>query len=147
MRRVIVTLLLAISSSISSGQKLDGNVVIELERIGCLGSCPDYKVTIHNNGSVQYEGRAYVRIEGVRTRKIPMSALQKLVRKLQDEDFLHWEEKKMVCVDFPEVHITATLNGQTKRVLEGCNVPGKVLKLADEIDRVSGAKGWVGSVH
>jgi hypothetical protein len=46
---------------------------------------------------------------------IPPSAVQKLVRKLQDEDFFHWEEKDNVCLDFPEVHITVTLNGQRKQ--------------------------------
>jgi uncharacterized protein DUF6438 len=118
---------------------------ITLERIGCLGSCPDYKVTIHGDGSVQYEGRFYVRVEGVRKKTIRPLAVQKLIRKLEDDDFVHWEEKNKVCVDFPEVHITATLNGRTKRVLEGCNTPGKVLQLANEIDKISGAKGWAGN--
>jgi hypothetical protein len=120
---------------------------ITLERVGCVGRCPDYKVTILGSGSVQYEGRAYVRIEGIRSSTIPMSDVQKLVQELRDEDFLYWQEKQEVCVDFPEVHITAALKGQRKHVLEGCNSPGKVLELADEIDRISGAKRWVGFVR
>lgn len=94
---------------------------ITLERVGCLGSCPDYTVTILGNGSVQYEGRFYVTVEAVRQRTIPLTDVHKLIRKLGDEDFFHWEEKDQVCLDFPEVHITATLNGQRKQVLEGCN--------------------------
>jgi hypothetical protein len=103
---------------------------ITLERIGCLGSCPDYKVTILGNGSVQYIGRAYVRVDGFRTKTVPVKAVQKLVERLRDEDFFHWEEKEQVCLDFPEVHITVSLDGQQKRVLEGCNSPGKLLALA-----------------
>jgi uncharacterized protein DUF6438 len=120
---------------------------IALERIGCLGSCPDYKVTILGNGSVEYEGRAYVRSKGIRRKTIPLSAVQTLVQRLRNEDFFHWEEKKEVCVDFPEVDITVTLKGQRKRVLEGCSSPGKVVALAGEIDRISGAKRWVGKVR
>jgi Domain of unknown function (DUF6438) len=120
---------------------------ITLVRVGCLGSCPDYKITILGNGSVRYEGRGYVRVEGIRKREISASDVHKRVRKLRDEDFFDWEEKKRVCVDFPGVNITATLKGQHKHVLEGCNSPGKVLELADEIDRVSGAKRWVGHVR
>ena len=120
---------------------------ITLERLGCLGSCPDYKVTILGDGSVKYDGRAYVRIEGVRDNTIQGSAVQKLVQKLRDDEFFGWEEKKEVCLDFPEVDITVTLNGHRKRVLEGCNSPGKVLRLADEIDRISGAKRWIGKVR
>jgi hypothetical protein len=88
-----------------------------------------------------------VRIEGIRKSTIPSSDVQKLVRKLRDEDFFDWEEKKQVCIDFPEVNITAVLKGHHKHVLEGCNSPGRVLELADEIDRISGAKRWVGNVR
>jgi Domain of unknown function (DUF6438) len=120
---------------------------ITLERVGCLGSCPDYTVTILGDGSVRYEGRAYVHTEGVRKKTIPASAVQKLIEELRNEGFFQWEEKKTVCVDFPEVRITATLKGQHKHVLEGCNSPGQVLSLADEIDRISGTRAWVGKVR
>ena len=80
---------------------------ITLKRVGCLGSCPDYTVTIRGSGAVQYAGRSYVAVEGVREHTIPLTDVQKLVKKLGDEDFFHWEENKQVCVDFPEVHITA----------------------------------------
>lgn len=92
-------------------------------------------------------GKVWRSAEGVRKARISPQAVRKLVQRLRREDFFHWEEKKVVCVDYPEVHITVDLNAQHKRVIEGCNTPGKVLKLADEIDRVSGAKRWVGKVR
>ena len=122
-----------------------GDFSITLERTGCLGNCPEYNVTVFSNGWVRYEGRGYVRIAGTRKSRIPSSDVQKLVERLQDEDFFKWEVKDQVCVDFPEVEITATLNGKQKQVLEGCNAPGKVLQLANEIDRITGAKRWVGT--
>jgi len=118
---------------------------ITLDRTGCLGDCPDYKVTILGDRSVLYEGRWYVRTKGVRKSTVSQSDVEKLIRTLQDEHFFSWIEKKMVCVDYPEVHIAATLNGQRKQVLEGCNSPGKVLRLAKEIDKMSGTKRWVGT--
>jgi hypothetical protein len=122
----------------------EDNFSITLERIGCLGSCPDYKITIQGNGTVQYEGHAYVSVEGIRNTTIPVLAVQKLQQNLRDEDFLHWPEQEEVCVDFPEINITATLDGQSKHVLEGCNQPGRVLRLASEIDRTSGSERWIG---
>ncbi len=120
---------------------------LTLERTGCEGSCPWYSVTILSDGSMHYEGKAYVHIEGKRKKTIPISAVQKLSEELTNKEFFQWEEKKMVCVDFPEARITATLNGQHKYVLEGCNSPGQVLTLADEIDRISGTRAWVGKVR
>ncbi len=85
-----------------------------------------------------------MRVEGYRHSAIAPLEVQKLMQKLQDEDFFHWKETKYVCVDYPDVIITVTLNGQHKRVREGCNIPGAVLKLAGDIDRISGATRWVG---
>ncbi len=141
----VVFILILQSAAQTSGTA--GDFSITLERVGCLGSCPDYKITILGNGSVRYKGRGYVRNKGMRNGAIPAADVQKLIQKLRDEDFFDWEEKKQVCIDFPEVHITVTLKGQRKQVLEGCNSPGKVLELADEIDRVSRSKRWVGSVR
>jgi hypothetical protein len=141
-----VFLLLALQS-VAQTRSATSDFSITLERVGCLGSCPDYTVTILADGSVQYEGRDYVQTEGIRKKTIPASEVQKLIEELSDKHFFQWQEKKMVCVDFPEVHITATLKGQHKHVLEGCNSPGQVLSLADDIDRISGAKVWVGKAR
>ena len=149
-RRAIVRLapviLVALLLAAQTGPVAD-DFSVTLERVGCLGSCPDYKVTILADGSVEYEGRAYVRVEGTRRSTIPASTVQKLVQRLRDEDFFHWEEKHLVCLDFPEVHITVMMNERRKHVLEACNSPGKVLALADEIDRISGTRHWVGNVR
>jgi hypothetical protein len=88
---------------------------------------------------VCYEGKAYVHVEGVRRKKIPVSDVNKLIQKLRDEDSLHWEEKTDLGVDYPEVRITANLNGQRKLLVERCNAPGKVLTLARELDTISEA--------
>lgn len=117
---------------------------VTLERTPCEGFCPWYEVTILRNGTVKYNGTAYVRVKGIRKATIPSIAVDKLIRDLQNEDFFHWENKTYLCVDYPEVRITVTLNEQTHKVVEGCSTPGKVLALAKEIDTISGTKIWVG---
>jgi hypothetical protein len=52
---------------------------------------------------VRYEGKEYVHVKGIRKKTIPVSAVNNLIQKLRDEDFLHWEEKTGGCVDYPEV--------------------------------------------
>jgi len=145
MRFFLLFLTLAIPTF--AQDKSNEDFSITLERIGCVGNCPDYKVTIHRDGSVLYEGRYGVRSEGLRKAAISPQAVQKLIWRLRRDNFFHWDEKKELCVDYPEVEITVDLNGQRKRVIEGCDTPGKVLKLADEIDTISGAKLWVGKSH
>jgi hypothetical protein len=148
MRRALCVgfiLLSALSAAQSSSRTDDFSIT--LERVGCLGFCPDYTVTILGNGSVRYEGRYYVRTKGIRQNTIPISDVKKLIQMLRDDNFLHWKEKPLVCLDFPEVHITAILDSRTKRVVEGCSTPGRVLRLADEIDRISGIQSWAENVR
>jgi len=131
-------------TSLAQSSAPANDFAITLERRSCLGNCPDYEVTILANGSVRYEGRWYVRVKGIRQTVIPVSTVQELAQEVRDKNFFQWQEKKFICIDYPEVHITAISEGRRKHVLEGCNTPGKVLKLADEIDRISGAYAWVG---
>ena len=43
------------------------DAVIQMRRSGCLGDlCPVYSVSIFQDGSVVYEGRAHVAVGGVR---------------------------------------------------------------------------------
>lgn len=106
-------LILIVATPAFAQNKPDEDFSITLERIGCVGSCPDYQVTIHGDGSVLYEGRYSVRAEGVRKATISPKAVRKLIQRLRREDFVHWEEKKIVCVDYPQVDITVDLDGHT----------------------------------
>jgi hypothetical protein len=135
---ILIALPLTAQPSISAG-----DFSITLERTGCLGTCPDYKVSIQSDGALKYEGRFYVHVKGIREKKVPLQVVQRLAQKLREEDFFRWEEKKVVCIDFPETHITATLNGTRKHVVECCNTPGKILKLANEIEMITGVKRWI----
>jgi len=138
----IVLIFLALASSAQSRVPND-DFSLTLERTGCLGSCPDYKVSIQSDGTLHYEGRFYVRAKGIREKKLPLKIVQRLAKRLQEEDFFHWEQTGGVCLDTPETHITATLKGVQKHVMEGCNAPGKVRKLADEIEKIAGLKRWI----
>jgi hypothetical protein len=137
---IVVVFVASLSSAQSSAPAND--FALTLERIGCLGSCPDYKVTIQSDGTLRYEGRSHVRVKGIREKKLPSKALQRLAQKFQEEDFFHWEEPGGVCNDAPQTHVTATLNGARNHVMERCT-SGKVLKLAIEIEKITGVRHWI----
>jgi len=41
-------------------------LVVRLQRTRCYGICPAYKLTIHGDGKVEYEGLKYVKETGTR---------------------------------------------------------------------------------
>lgn len=145
-QRTLLCVLLVVLSGASFAQSSDELVdfSVTLERVGCLGKCPDYKVTISRNGAVLYEGHSFVHAKGEHRHTIPVAAVDQFVRTLRGEDFFHWNENNGVCVDAPQIRITVRLNGQEKRVLQGCNFSDRVLHLAHEIETTSGAKRWIG---
>ena len=120
---------------------------IKLEREGCLGTCSGYTITIQEDGKVEYEGLFYVKVEGTRKTIVSPAVVQKLIRKLENEHVLEWEEKDYACLDYSQVKISLTLNVQSKHMIEGCKEPGKVLDLAKEIDRFTRLKRWVGHIR
>jgi len=143
---ICAALVIALASATPFCAQDDANLAdfsITLKRTACLGACPDYEVTIHGNGRVRYQGNWYVRVKGVRERVIPIPNVQKLARRLEAVQFFAWHETDLVCLDFPEVRINASLGPRRNHVLEGCNTPGKVLALAAEIDRTAGTNRWV----
>ena len=40
------------------------DVIITLERTECFGTCPVYRLTVHGDGRVVYEGIRFVEVEG-----------------------------------------------------------------------------------
>lgn len=145
--RVGLAILLLCIPSLAKSEAIPKDFSITLQRIGCVGTCPDYKITIFGSGLVVYEGKADVAVNGRRKGTISLSFVRDLVRKLKEENVFAWEQTNMVCVDYPEISIAIIFGGKTKRLLEGCQQPGKVMNLAGYIDKLSNAQHWVGTAH
>jgi len=52
---------------------------IQLSKIPCYGTCPEYAVTIYGDGRVVYSGKQYVGIKGEREYFIPREQVETLV--------------------------------------------------------------------
>jgi hypothetical protein len=87
LRAVCVASLLLALSSTSIAQDHYAEILITLERTGCYGACPIYKVAIHGDGSVIYEGQNFVRIVGRQERRIDPAEVQGQVRAFLDIDY------------------------------------------------------------
>jgi hypothetical protein len=117
-------------------------ITITLDRQGCLGKCPSYKLIIHGDGSILYEGGQYVHATGIRKKRIDPTAVQQMVQKFLDVDFFNLPDSYGVANDLPYVTMSLALNGRRKQIT-GTQFPDRVRGLQAEIDRVSGSKRWV----
>lgn len=141
MRRYYLVLLPLLSVWASAQPALPDDAEIILQRTGCLGTCPEYKLTIRANGSVVYEGRNYVHTRGVRKGNINISAVEALVQKFIDANFFDMRGGG-IASDAPVTTVSFTLDGRRNEVREGCTCPPEVVKLEGEIDKAAGSERW-----
>ena len=124
--------------------------VVRLERTECYGTCPAYSVEIHGDGSVEYEGKAYVGKKGKQRGQIAPEAVVALAGRFDKAGFfrLHWADPcDAVATDNPTAKISFTTGLRTRTIEDyhgnGC-MPKVLRELEDEVDRVAGTARWIG---
>src|SRR3954471_18060969 len=66
---------------------IDADTRIMLSRSECYGSCPVYSLTIAGDGTVTYEGKAFVRVQGPASDQVSVSNVQALVDRMLHADY------------------------------------------------------------
>jgi hypothetical protein len=126
---------------------------ITLERTTCYGTCPAYRLALHPDGSVYYEGKDYVREKGRRTGRIAPEAFQKIAVKVAAIRFfdLHDEYNSQeingattFVTDQPTTITTVTRGGQTKKIENYFGGPKRLYELEQLIDQLTESYKWVG---
>jgi len=141
---------------------------ITLERTPCLGNCPVYKVTIHGNGKVDWEGVENVAAMGRLDAKsvVPRSQLEKLARQVDDARFFERDDNGELeqqpactttgstttcsfsahfCTDTTHAKITVSRNGRTKRIdNDHCDAMPGIDEIEDTVDQLAGSAELIG---
>jgi hypothetical protein len=125
-----------------------GEVVITLERTVCFGACPEYKLTIYGSGTVVYEGRRFVKIEGKRTTAIGEDKVRQLLLEFRRVDYFSLDDsyEEFRATDMPSAYTSLTVDGTTKTVRHyhgDFNAPEELTELEDRIDEIVNSDQWV----
>ena len=123
-------------------------VVITLERTACFGTCPVYKLTVYGNGTVVYEGRRFVRIEGKRTTTIGEDKVRQLLSEFERAGYFSLKDsyEERMATDMPSAFTSLTIDGKTKAVRHyhgDFGAPEELTELEDRIDEVVDSDRWV----
>ena len=156
-RRVAVLVLLAAGfSSLASPRtrRADAGsaapILATLERTACYGICPSYEVTVRTDGTVEYEGRRFVKVRGHQLGKLNPRQLAELRAAFSDAKFFALEDR-FACyeaTDNPSAIVTFR-SGDKVRTLRhyyGClSAPKTMATLERKIDEIAGTEKWVGT--
>ncbi|MGB9122562.1 MAG: ankyrin repeat domain-containing protein [Candidatus Angelobacter sp.] len=122
-------------------------VKITLARTGCFGTCPSYKVEVHGDGTVFYEGRGYVTFTGTHRGLVPQSNVIELVKLFEKADYYSLrDEYRSEVTDNPTQTTSISIDGRQKQVVDyvglSAGMPLAVEQLELAIDRLSGSDRW-----
>jgi ankyrin repeat protein len=122
-------------------------VKIVLSRTGCFGTCPSYRVEVHGDGTVLYDGRSFVAITGSHRASVSGDAVSELVEAFRAANYFSLKDRYMLgATDLPTYTTSLSIDGRTKEVIdyagENVGMPESVSKLEEEIDRLSGVERW-----
>lgn len=133
----------------------DRDTLATLERTMCFGTCPSYKLAIYTDGTVEYEGRDYVAVEGRDSTEISQEALQQLVEAFQEADYFSFRNNYVsgeVCreymTDLPTAITSFRHEGREKKVTHyhGCRGfegQQRLTALEKKIDEIVGTERWI----
>lgn len=122
---------------------------VVLERGGCLGRCPVYRIELRGDGTSQYDGTAFVEVTGRRDGAIDPDEFATLLDSFREADFYSLlEVYEAPITDHPYYLVTLELNGRaytvTDYVGEYVGMPSIVKVLERRIDEVGRTSQWTG---
>src|SRR6187431_779900 len=122
--------------------------IATLERTGCYGECPVYRLTVNSDGSVVYVGTRWVKVLGRQVYKISEAQLAELQTAFERANFGQLRDyDKVESTDDDWAHLSYRRGAGFKRVrhYHGDNAaPPALGALEDEFDRLVDSGRLVG---
>jgi len=121
----------------TSTAAVQGISSVTLRRGACFGRCPEYAITIKNDGSAEYRGFRNADPMGVYQKNIGVQAAQDLIKEFTD---MRVDTCSAVyfsrIADMPGLNFSFILNGKEQKVENAQFGPLYFITLGDEMDRL-----------
>ncbi|MEO6602718.1 MAG: DUF6438 domain-containing protein [Polyangiaceae bacterium] len=122
--------------------------VATMERTGCYGECPVYRLTVNSDGSLVYVGTRWVKVLGRQVYKLSDAQVSELHAAFDRSGFMQFRDYDHVeSTDDDWAHVSLRRGGAFKRVrhYHGDNAaPPALSVLEDEFDRIVDSAKFVG---
>jgi len=128
------------------------SVRIVLARSGCFGTCPAYSVDVHGDGTVLFQGQAYVLTPGAHSAHISPEVVQCLLQDFRTADFWSLAPRYAAPITDGAFHnVTLEIGGQRKTVIDyfgrAVGMPAAMTDLETAIDVAASNRFIDGDEH
>lgn len=137
---VLITLAPLLSWGIKKKKRRQNNspiLSVSMQRTGCYGKCPEYKIEMDKNGNVTYTGIRNVKDSGVYKKNIGYPATMAIINKLNENKIDTCSNKyRNPIPDLPGIIYTVTYKDSVKRIFSAEWGPHYLKETAEEIDAI-----------
>lgn len=123
------------------------NLVISLERQGCLGPCPVYKLTIYGSGKVIYKGEKYVKVVGERTITVEKEKVSALLAEFEKINYFDLSDNYQGGPTDGTSATTSISLGNKKKIVKDYHPspdsPKALKELENQIDTITNSTQWI----
>jgi hypothetical protein len=114
------------------------------QKTSCFGYCPAYKVSIYEDGTIEWEGYYYTQPLGKKTGKVSAEVIKKLQDKARAIDFMKMQDSYPleIIADAQATIVYMALDGRSKQVADVFGAPAGLKELQKLFDDVIKKQGW-----
>lgn len=126
-----------------ASQQTDQTPEIRMEQKTCFGTCPAYHVTLRANGTLTYDGTAYVKHVGRWTAKFDPRQFAELSRRADRLGFAKLKTDPLHEYDVQESTVSIASSAGTTRIHENGDGPKALHEIEKGIDEIiKSASHW-----
>ncbi len=130
--------------SCQTGKKTAGDaLLVELRTSGCFGYCPVIRLSVRQNGWVEYEGQQFAEKQGRDSFQLTGEEAKRLRKQVREVNLWQYPERiESQVVDAPWATLTVYKDGKTKSVVGSMDRPEPLLELENAIKNLAEAHGF-----
>jgi hypothetical protein len=127
--------------------------VVSLSRSVCFGMCPAYDVTLYADGTVEFQGKEFVKVTGLKTKKVDAATIDQITQAIAASGIQRLDALCCDCqewTDHPTAVIGFEADGQWRTIVDshGCTkAPRTVRELEHTLDKLLGTHEFVGTLE
>ena len=111
--------------------------LIKMKRTACYGRCPQYEISIYNNGLIKYNGKAFVDRLSCFQAVLNANIIMEIKLHLESINFFQLDTAYISAVtDIPSVITEVNFDNKRHRIVDRLNGPRELKKIYSLIDSV-----------
>ncbi len=119
-------------------------MVIQLEKTGCLGPCPVFTLTLYRDHSLEFTGQSHTLVPGLQRDTLSVDAFKQMVDDFRKSGFDQLNSIYDQSVsDAPFTHLTFQDGGMKKKVSVRGDGPDVFSELVSQMESLAEEAGWL----